>query len=177
MAQVLQAALGNSMDYGSIRKLIGEIERVEVPSLLAPTTQQPESASPGLLFQRASVRLVKDLSLSILFPTLENATDGNAIAILKLNIGWFAEVLSETPHNIDISPYHASVINVHNSSFELPELVQNLANYEYEMLTRYGMFWSNVFSAAVCYFVYVVVHEGLTQIDTSNADCDTRTYK
>jgi hypothetical protein len=75
------------------------------------------------------------------------------VAIMKLNIGWFAEVLSQTPHDISGSRYYASVTNVHKQSFELLRITQELANAEFEMLTRWGLFWSNAFSAAVRSFI------------------------
>ena len=75
------------------------------------------------------------------------------LAILKLSIGWFAEVLSEYPHDISSSRYFASVVNVHKQGWEVLELMQPLANDHFEMLSRWGFYWSSALSAVVCHFV------------------------
>jgi hypothetical protein len=59
MPQVLEVGLGNSTDYNAISRLVGLIEKFEVPPLLAWTSQKPKNTTPGLLFQRATMRTAK----------------------------------------------------------------------------------------------------------------------
>jgi hypothetical protein len=73
----------------------------------------------------------------------------NIIAIVKLNIGWFAEALSQSPHDLSSSRYYASVINVYHQSCELIANLEELVDDEFEMVCRWGYIWSNAFSAAV----------------------------
>jgi hypothetical protein len=149
LPQVLEVALGNGTDYDIICRLVRRIESVEVPPLLTSTALEQKDTSPGLLFQSCSVKATKALSMRRYF-FLPLISDASTIAILKLNIGWFAEVLSQSPHDINGSPYYSSVINVHKQSISLLEVLEALAEGEFEMVCRWGMFWSNAFSATVC---------------------------
>jgi hypothetical protein len=146
---VLEVALGNSIDYDIICKLADRIKRLEIPPILDLRFSRPKDASSELLFQRCVVQDVTAVSMSFSFLPPYSRTNATMIATLKINTGWFAEVLSKTPNDIDSSHYRASVINVHKSSLELIEVLEVCANDDFEMLSRWGIFWSNAFNAAV----------------------------
>jgi hypothetical protein len=62
VTQVLEVALGNSIDYDMICRLVDRIKRFEVPSLLASTSQILKSADSDLTTKKSIVRAFKALS-------------------------------------------------------------------------------------------------------------------
>lgn len=71
---------------------------------------------------------------------------------MKLHLGWFSQALSESSEDLKKSKYYKSVEAVHFSACSLIASLHHLTTEEYNMVCRYGVFWSNTLSSAVSPF-------------------------
>ncbi|KZT40626.1 hypothetical protein SISSUDRAFT_447776 [Sistotremastrum suecicum HHB10207 ss-3] len=131
---VLEVALGaKSPDYPTIQRTEANISKSFVPPALRVMEASP---APGeiplaLTFQRSMVITARTLTL------------------LKLHGSWFTLALTENASDLTKSKYFDSVKATYKSACMLIACLHHLCQEHFDVVCRFGLFWSNALSAVV----------------------------